>query len=204
MIFEKSVFHKNTDFFIIFTSLKNYAETIFKKIRFFSKKGLTNRKKCIIIYEVLREWRNWQTRTFEGRVIPSYGFDSRLPHQQKGSTRWSSLFCSFGNRHPLCQTAWGMSWESKVPQSSRIVVVCRAFALRQLLALLTSLQKTVINCFLCAHPSPVGAGEHARATHVLFSCTISAKSSLFAPTSTCESGSHLPQSLEELAHQGLA
>ena len=32
---------------------------------------------------VLREWRNWQTRTFEGRVVLPYGFNSRLPHQQK-------------------------------------------------------------------------------------------------------------------------
>ena len=30
-----------------------------------------------------REWRNWQTRTFEGRVVLPYGFNSRLPHQQK-------------------------------------------------------------------------------------------------------------------------
>ena len=90
-------------------------KTFFQKNHFFSKKGLTNQKKCIIIDNVLREWRNWQTRTFEGRVIPSYGFDSRLPHQQKGST------------------------------------LCRVLFVR------------------------VGAGEHARATHVLISCTISAK-----------------------------
>ena len=30
-----------------------------------------------------REWRNRQTRTFEGRVFPTYGFKSRLPHQKK-------------------------------------------------------------------------------------------------------------------------
>ncbi len=30
-----------------------------------------------------REWRNWQTRTFEGRVVYPYGFKSRLSHQQK-------------------------------------------------------------------------------------------------------------------------
>ncbi len=29
-----------------------------------------------------REWRNWQTRTFEGRVVHPYGFKSRLSHQK--------------------------------------------------------------------------------------------------------------------------
>ena len=31
----------------------------------------------------MREWRNWQTRTFEGRVDSPYGFKSRFSHQQK-------------------------------------------------------------------------------------------------------------------------
>ena len=31
----------------------------------------------------MREWRNWQTRTFEGRVVTPYGFKSRLSHQEK-------------------------------------------------------------------------------------------------------------------------
>ncbi len=30
---------------------------------------------------MMHQWRNWQTRTFEGRVIYSYGFKSRLVHQ---------------------------------------------------------------------------------------------------------------------------
>ena len=29
----------------------------------------------------MREWRNWQTRTFEGRVVTPYGFKSRFSHQ---------------------------------------------------------------------------------------------------------------------------
>ena len=33
----------------------------------------------------MREWRNWQTRTFEGRVSLMYGFKSRLSHQREGS-----------------------------------------------------------------------------------------------------------------------
>ena len=39
-----------------------------------------------------REWRNWQTRTFEGRVIPSYGFKSRLSHQKKALAKASAFF----------------------------------------------------------------------------------------------------------------
>ncbi len=37
------------------------------------------------MYNIIRprEWRNWQTRTFEGRVDFPYGFKSRLPHQHK-------------------------------------------------------------------------------------------------------------------------
>ena len=34
----------------------------------------------------MREWRNWQTRTFEGSVICSYGFKSRFSHQNKKDT----------------------------------------------------------------------------------------------------------------------
>ena len=42
----------------------------------------------------MREWRNWQTRTFEGRVICSYGFKSRFSHQVKRDDFMSSfLFC---------------------------------------------------------------------------------------------------------------
>ncbi len=33
----------------------------------------------------MREWRNRQTRTFEGRVVIPYGFKSRLSHQKEES-----------------------------------------------------------------------------------------------------------------------
>ena len=33
-----------------------------------------------------REWRNRQTRTFEGRVVIPYGFKSRLSHQNRANT----------------------------------------------------------------------------------------------------------------------
>ena len=46
-----------------------------------------------ILYKHLREWRNRQTRTFEGRVVIPYGFKSRLSHQTPPFRRWSfSLF----------------------------------------------------------------------------------------------------------------
>ena len=40
----------------------------------------------------MRKWRNWQTRTFEGRVVLPYGFKSRLPHQNKKGHRMVSFF----------------------------------------------------------------------------------------------------------------
>ena len=40
----------------------------------------------------MREWRNRQTRTFEGRVVIPYGFKSRLSHQTgKIRTKFSKL-----------------------------------------------------------------------------------------------------------------
>ena len=57
---------------LVFHGIK-YPEKFFK---IFFKKLLTNRRKwCIIPYVAVqqycdtREWRNWQTRTFEGRVV---------------------------------------------------------------------------------------------------------------------------------------
>ncbi len=44
---------------------------------------LTNYICSGIVYEHSREWRNRQTRTFEGRVVIPYGFKSRLSHQIK-------------------------------------------------------------------------------------------------------------------------
>ncbi len=35
---------------------------------------------------LMREWRNRQTRTFEGRVFTTYGFKSRLSHQEGDSS----------------------------------------------------------------------------------------------------------------------
>ena len=40
----------------------------------------------------MREWRNRQTRTFEGRVVIPYGFKSRLSHQNRVITFVIALF----------------------------------------------------------------------------------------------------------------
>ena len=45
-----------------------------------SKNMLTNEEFGVILFKHLREWRNRQTRTFEGRVVIPYGFKSRLSH----------------------------------------------------------------------------------------------------------------------------
>ena len=41
-----------------------------------------------------REWRNWQTRTFEGRVDLPYGFKSRFSHHKGISLELMPLFFS--------------------------------------------------------------------------------------------------------------
>ena len=40
----------------------------------------------------MREWRNRQTRTFEGRVFTTYGFKSRLSHQERIPSSESSFY----------------------------------------------------------------------------------------------------------------
>ena len=47
-----------------------------------------------------REWRNRQTRTFEGRVFSTYGFKSRLSHQTKiRSLRITDFFSLYFVKH---------------------------------------------------------------------------------------------------------
>ena len=66
---------------------KNVSLDIFsKKLKKYQKKHLT----FILLGDILsnvpsgmREWRNRQTRTFEGRVVIPYGFKSRLSHQNR-------------------------------------------------------------------------------------------------------------------------
>ena len=74
-------------FFGFFYHFKNFL----KKVKKLLQKRLTFSFFCVIIIIVLREWRNWQTRTFEGRVVLPYGFNSRLPHQ-KSSFFGTSFF----------------------------------------------------------------------------------------------------------------
>ena len=64
-----------------------------KKFQKILKNMLTNEEFGVILFKHLREWRNRQTRTFEGRVVIPYGFKSRLSHQTPPFLRWSfSLF----------------------------------------------------------------------------------------------------------------
>ena len=60
---------------------------------------LTNEEIGVILFKHLREWRNRQTRTFEGRVVTPYGFKSRFPHHFKPklnpSSVWVFFFCLF-------------------------------------------------------------------------------------------------------------
>ena len=55
----------------------------FKFFSFFYQKPIDKFK--VLVYNIYRsrEWRNRQTRTFEGRVSLMYGFKSRFPHQIK-------------------------------------------------------------------------------------------------------------------------
>ena len=57
---------------------------LFENIEKSMQKPLDKSKRvCYNVKVDMREWRNWQTRTFEGRVVLPYGFNSRFPHQQK-------------------------------------------------------------------------------------------------------------------------
>ena len=62
---------------------EKHSEKKFKKTY---EKRLTTPFLSAIIQNVprnMREWRNRQTRTFEGRVVIPYGFKSRLSHQNR-------------------------------------------------------------------------------------------------------------------------
>ena len=48
-----------------------------------------------------REWRNRQTRTFEGRVVIPYGFKSRLSHQERIPSPESSFHITEKKRNAL-------------------------------------------------------------------------------------------------------
>ena len=67
-----------------------------EKLYIFLKILLTNQKNMIYYYSVTREWRNWQTRTFEGRVvrIVRVQFPSPAP-TKKRSTSYSSFLLVF-------------------------------------------------------------------------------------------------------------
>ena len=80
-----SSFHvrTHTDTSVVYHIRRQKSTPFLKKTKKFPEKLLTKSFFSCIIIKPLREWRNRQTRTFEGRVISSYGFKSRFPHQQK-------------------------------------------------------------------------------------------------------------------------
>ena len=70
-----------------------------KKIKKISKNLLTNRRRwCIIPYVAVqqycdtREWRNWQTRTFEGRVVYTVRVQVPFPAPKYESMKVGSYF----------------------------------------------------------------------------------------------------------------
>ena len=68
------------------------GQNFMKKSRNFRQKPLTNAPLFDIIPMFSREWRNWQTRTFEGRVVIRTGSSpvSRTTNKKDG------------NSHPFC------------------------------------------------------------------------------------------------------
>ena len=66
----------------------------------------------------MREWRNRQTRTFEGRVVIPYGFKSRLSHQAKG-TRKRAFCCYIRLRRVILRCSYlvhhGSLWDYNEP-----------------------------------------------------------------------------------------
>ena len=80
------------------------------KEKVFSQKGLD--KSCILMYNIrvakatrlMREWRNWQTRTFEGRVDSPYGFKSRFSHQYKHPKGCLLFICGYVRAHSATPT----------------------------------------------------------------------------------------------------
>ncbi len=75
-------------------NLKNFIKT-FKKTLDNGNSVCYNRQRSERTKSEMREWRNRQTRTFEGRVVIPYGFKSRLSHQ-RGFRKESSFFYNAG------------------------------------------------------------------------------------------------------------
>ena len=77
---------------------------------------LTNAEIGVILFKHLREWRNRQTRTFEGRVVIPYGFKSRLSHQDLGYLTKVFLFdkeLQYENKTNSNVRSWCYCWWRK-------------------------------------------------------------------------------------------
>ena len=71
----------------------------------------------------MREWRNWQTRTFEGRVV--YTVRVQVPFLAPEKSRWihpSAFFCSIKRSHLSPRLAEGECYGSKSRTSTNNVL----------------------------------------------------------------------------------
>ena len=75
-----------------------------EKLYIFLKILLTNQKNMIYYYSVTREWRNWQTRTFEGRVVRIVRVQFPSPAPTKKGAQSCSFFC------------WSWIWRELKPE----------------------------------------------------------------------------------------
>ena len=135
----------------------------------------------------LREWRNWQTRTFEGRVVLPYGFNSRFPHQKRGFPLGSPLFLrgqstlvaikvtrvlSGIEGSPVKSHSRNASLDFLAPFAPCFVDFVREKQLSTVFSLLTRFPHQKIpsgffhSVFFCAG----SAFEHARATRLVQKC----------------------------------
>jgi hypothetical protein len=64
---------------LLFCSTDRYFERRSAELSFMEYAGLLEKGKTLL-YKNLRMWRNWYTRTFEGRVALPCEFESRHPH----------------------------------------------------------------------------------------------------------------------------
>ena len=82
---------------------------------------MTNKRKCGIISNVgKREWRNWQTRTFEGRVVTPYGFKSRFSHHSAVPNSTAETYkCGYGGIGSFENERTPYEWRSEFEKAQK-------------------------------------------------------------------------------------
>ena len=65
----------------------------------------------------MREWRNWQRRTFEGRVVYTVRVQVPFPAPQKDTFRCPFCFCLILNQ-PMLNLLWRTIFSRKTVQAS--------------------------------------------------------------------------------------